>query len=194
MKRTSIAATMGVVASLGFLCGAARAWEEPDAVYSKYHHAVMSGNAEEMLRLTVSARRAELAPRMDVELRQQHASMPAAYALERKTVSRDGQSARLYFSASGEAFSTPKAGAQYGIARMVLEGGEWRLADQSWAREKPAEIAPARAQAPESGRVRDMTRPRAGQGRPDAPLLSRVARPDCSYKPVMSDEEIERCR
>jgi hypothetical protein len=184
---------LGVAASLALLSGAARAWEEPDSVYSKYHHAVMTGNAEEMLRLTVSARRAELAQRKDIELRQQHASMPVAYALERKTVSRDGQSARLYFSAAGEAFPTPKSGAQYGIVRLVLEGGEWRLADQSWAREKPAEIAPARAQAGEGGRVRDMTHPRPGQGRPSAPLL-RIARPDCSYKPVMSDEEIERCR
>lgn len=188
-----LAGTMGIAALLAGLSGGALAWEEPDSVYAKFHNAVMTGNAEEMLRLTTGARRAELAGRKDLELRQTHASLPAAYALERKTVSRDGQSARLYFSAAGEAFPTPKAGAQYGIVRMALEGGEWKLLDQSWAREKPAEIAPARAQVPEGGRMRDMTRPAAPAAAAKPPLL-RIARPDCRYQPVMSDEEIERCR
>jgi hypothetical protein len=189
--RACVAKTMGIVALL--VTGAAFAWEEPDSVYAKFHNAVMTGNAEEMLRLTTSARRADLAGRKDLELRQTHATLPAAYALERKTVSRDGQSARLYFSAAGEAFPTPKAGAQYGIVRMALEGGEWKLIDQSWAREKPAEIAPARAQVPEGGRLRDMTRPAVPAAATKPPLL-RIAKPACSFQPVMSDEEIDRCR
>src|SRR5258706_10986895 len=187
--KTSVARTMGIVALL-FSC-AAGAWEEPDAVYAKFHHAVMTGNADEMLRMTTGARRSDMAGRKDIELRQAHAGMPAAYALEQKILSRDGQAVRLYFSAPGEAFATPKAGAQYGIVRMVLEGGEWKLTDQSWAREKPAELAPARPQVTEGGRLRDMTRPMT---RPAQPPLLRLARPDCSYKGTMSDEEIERCR
>lgn len=188
-----VAGTMGIAALLAGLSGGALAWEEPDSVYARFHNAVMTGNAQEMLRLTTGARRAELAGRKDLELRQTHASLPAAYALERKTVSRDGQSARLYFSAAGEAFPAPKAGTQYGIVRMALEGGEWKLVDQSWAREKPAEIAPARAQVPEGGRPRDMTRPAVRAAATQPPLL-RIARPDCRYQPVMSDEEMERCR
>jgi len=175
-----LAITMSLFASL------ACAWEEPDQAFAKYHNAVMTGNADEMLRLMPAARRVEVAPRKDTEVRQQNASMPAAFALEQKTVSRDGQRAKLYYSAPGEAFPTPKAGAQYGIVRLVLEGGEWRVADHSWAREKPVEIVP-RSQP---GRLRDVTP--AGPARP-APLM-RVARPDCSYAPVMSDEEINRCR
>lgn len=191
--KTFVTRMMGIVALLAFLAGAALAWEEPDAVYAKYHHAVMAGDADAMLRLTTGARRGDMVRSKDVELRSAHATMPAAYALERKTVSRDGQTARLYFSASGEAFPTPKAGAQFGIVRMALEGGEWRLIDQSWAREKPAELAPARPQVGEGGRLRDMSRQAVTPAPTSAPLL-RIARPDCSYKPVMSDEEIERCR
>lgn len=189
---TFLAKTLAVAALLA-ASPVALAWEEPDAVYAKYHNAIMTGDSDEMLRLTAGARRADIAGRKDAELRAIHASMPAAFALERKTVSRDGQTAKLYLSASGEAFPMPKAGAQFGIVRMALEGGEWKLLDQSWAREKPAEIAPARPQAAGGGRVRDMTHPGPGQGQPSVPLL-RVARPACAYQPVMSDEEIERCR
>ena len=187
MKAT-LAGTMGIVALLATVAGAARAWEEPDAAYAKYHNAIMTGNADEMLRLTTGKRRGELAGRKDLEILQQHASMPNAYALERKTLTPDGQIARLYFSAPGEAFPTPKAGVQYGIVRLALEGGEWKLLDQSWAREKPVEISPARAPV-EASRTPDSAR--TARTRP--PLL-RLAKPDCVYQPVMSDEEIERCR
>ena len=181
--RNVLAVSMTLFASL------ACAWEEPDQAFAKYHNAVMTGNADEMLRLMPAARRADVAGRKDTELRQQNASMPAAYALEQKTVSRDGQAAKLYYSASGEAFPMPKAGAQYGIVRLVLEGGEWRVVDQSWAREKPVEISPR----PQAGRLRDATPSSARPAQSRAPLL-RVARPDCTYQPVMSDEEIERCK
>ena len=179
----------GIVALLATFAGAARAWEEPDAAYAKYHNAIMTGNADEMLRLTTGKRRGELAPRKDLELRQQHASMPNAYALEKKTFTPDCQMARLYFSAAGEAFPTPKAGAQYGIVRLALEGGEWKLLDQSWAREKPVEILPARAPVEATRAPGDSARTAPAR----APLL-RIAKPDCIYQPVMSDEEIERCR
>src|SRR5436190_17381666 len=92
-----VARTMGIVALL--FTGAAGAWEEPDAAYAKFHQAIMTGNADEMLRLTTGARRGEMAGRKDIELRQAHAGMPAAYALEQKIFSRDGQAVRLYFSA-----------------------------------------------------------------------------------------------
>lgn len=188
--RTSVVATMGIAALLASFSGVARAWEEPDAAYARYHNAILTGNAGEMLRLTPAARRAEVAARRDIELRQQTASMPVAYALEQKVVGRDGQSARLFYSAPGEAFPVPRAGAQFGIVRLALEGGEWKVLDQSWAREKPAELAPARPRAEGGGRTRDMTRP----ARPTPPPVLRVARPACTYKAVMSDEEIERCR
>jgi len=189
MKK-SVAATMGIAALMATLGGAARAWEEPDAVYAKYHNAILTGNTDEMLRLTRAPRRAEIAARKDSELRTQAASMPVAFALEQKITSRDGQSARLFFSASGEAFPVPRAGAQYGVVRMALEQGEWRVVDHSWAREKPAELAPARPLAGDGGRVRDMTRP----ARPASAPVLKLARPDCAYKGAMSDEEIERCR
>jgi hypothetical protein len=185
-----MAASMGIAALLAMLSGAASAWEEPDAVYAKYHRAILAGNADEMIRLTPAARPAEVAAHKETELRHQAAALPFAYALEQKLTSRDGQRARLFYSASGESFPVPRAGAQFGIVRMALEQGEWRVLDQSWAREKPAELAPPRPQVSDGGRARDMTRP----SRPTPPPVLRVARPDRAYKGAMSDEEIERCR
>ena len=187
--RTFLAKTMGIVALLA-ASSIALAWEEPDAVYAKFHNAVLTGNMDEMIRLTPSARRSEVAMHKETELQQHLRTTPTAYALEQKLLSRDGQTARLFLSASGELFPVPKAGSQFGIVRMALESGEWRVIDQSWAREKPAELSPARAQVSEGGRVRDVTRPAAPTR---APVL-RAAGPGCRYEPVMSDEEIERCR
>ena len=187
-----VAGTMGIAALLAV--GGARAWEEPDAVYAKFHDAVKAGNADEMLRLSSAARRGDMSARKDAELREAQAASPDRFALERKTVSRDGQAAKVYLSAPGEAFAPPRAGAQYGIARLSLEGGEWKVTGETWAREKPVELQPARRQVNEAiaaeRNSREMIQPRA---QPKAPIL-RLARPACAYKGVMSDEEIDRCR
>ena len=74
--------------------------------------------------------------------------------------------------------------------RLQLEGGEWKIARETWAREKPVEIQPVRFPVPAGGPARDMTKPHA---RSKPPTL-KLARPECSYKGVMSDEEIDRCR
>lgn len=188
--RVLVAGTMGIAALLA-PPGGARAWEEPDAAYAKFQGAVKSGSAEEIVRLSSAVRRADMAARKESELREAQAAAPSAYALEQKTVSRDGQSAKLFLSAPGEAFAPPRAGAQFGIARLVLEGGEWKIVDQTWAREKPPELGPRRTQAGDDARnVRDVTKPRA---QPRPPTL-KLARPACSYKGAMTDEEIERCR
>ncbi|HEX2651670.1 MAG TPA: hypothetical protein VHN19_17205 [Burkholderiales bacterium] len=172
--------------------GGAQAWEEPDATFAKFHEAVKSGNAEEMVRLSTSARRGDMSSRKDAELREAQAATPAAFALEQKTVSRDGQAAKLYLSAPGDAFSPARAGAQYGIVRLALEAGEWRITGETWAREKPVELLPARSPASNASGAERPRMP-AAQAQPKAPVL-RLARPACTYKGVMSDEEIERCR
>ena len=181
-----LAAAIGFAALLA--AGGARAWEEPDAAYAKFHRAVKAGNAEEMLRLSTAARRGDMASRKDAEVREAQAAQPDAFALEQKTVSRDGQMAKLFLSAPGAAFAPAKAGAQYGIVRLALENGEWKVAGENWAREKPLELLPAHGQVSEA--THDMT-PAKAQTKP--PTLH-LARPACSYKGVMSDEEIERCR
>jgi hypothetical protein len=187
-----MAGTMGIAALL--VVSDARAWEEPDAAYAKFHDAVKAGNAAEMLRLSTAARRGDMAARKEAELREAQATTPDRFALEQKTVSRDGQAAKVYLSAPGEAFAPARAGAQYGIARLSLEGGEWKVAGETWAREKPVELQPmhrqtSKASAPERN-SRDMIKARA---QPKAPVL-RLARPACAYKGTMSDEEIDRCR
>ena len=186
------------VAGMGFAAllavGSARGWEEPDAAFAKFHGAVKSGNAEEMVRLSTSARRGDMASRKDAELREAQAATPAAFALEQKTVSRDGQAAKLYLSAPGDAFTPAKAGAQYGIVRLNLEAGEWRVAGETWAREKPVELQPARkpiGEASGTERIGRAMPPAQAQRKP--PVL-RLATPACAYKGAMSDEEIDRCR
>jgi len=182
--------TMGIAALLAI--GSALSWEEPDAAYAKFHKAVRAGNAEEVLRLSTAARRGEMSSRKDAELREAQAATPGAFALEQKTVSRDGQAAKLYLSAPGDAFTPAKAGAQYGIVRLALEGGEWRIAGETWAREKPVELLPARKPVSDASGAERPRMP-AARALPKAPVL-RLARPACTYKGAMSDEEIERCR
>lgn len=187
-------------ALLAALCGAALAWEEPEAAYAKYQRAALTGDEQQMMRFWTSARRAQVAAlpeaRRQYELASAGAAVPLAYTLQAKSVSRDGQSARLVLAAAGDAFAEAKPEPMYGSVRMVLEGGAWKVAEARWSKSPPAGLAQPRAagaQAPAAVPVRDMTRPAGRPVQANPPVL-RPGTPGCVYKAVMTDEEISRCR
>lgn len=187
-------------AALAALCGAALAWEEPDAAYAKYQRAALAGNQQEMIRLWTAARRTQVAAlpeaQHDAELASAAAAVPLAYTLQAKTVSRDGQSARLTLSAAGEAFVEARPDTMVGSVRMLLEGGAWKVAEARWSKSPPAGVAQPRAagaQASAAVPLRDMTRPAGKPVQANPPVL-RPGTPGCVYKGVMTDEEIARCR
>jgi hypothetical protein len=89
----------------------------------------------------------------------------------------------------------------YGRVKMVMESGEWKVDELAWSNDKPsaADLVPAVA-APPAAAVKPVTAskpaPKAVAPAPaprPAPKLGE-AKPECVYKPVMSNEDIERCR
>src|SRR5689334_16499902 len=185
---------------------AAAAADGPDIVYGKFHRAIASGNLEEMMRYAPAARRAEVATmspaQKDAQIKMLSMMMPKAFTLLDKRVAPDGRSARLVVTGPGE--TVIAGGAKepmYGRVKMVLESGEWKVDELAWSNEKPtaAETGPAMA-APNAAAAKPVaaSRPAPKAVTPAAapPPARKLgeAKPECVYKPVMSNEDIERCR
>jgi hypothetical protein len=84
---------------------------------------------------------------------------------------------------------------------MVMESGEWKVDELAWSNEKPsaAETGPTIA-APPAAAAKPVTASKASPkavapaaAPPPARKLGE-AKPECVYKPVMTNEDIERCR
>jgi hypothetical protein len=199
---------------------AARA-AEPEAAYASFHRAAASGNQDEMLRYVPDAQRAETnrlsAAQKDAALKMQTAMMPRAFLLRDKLLSEDARSARLVVSGPGESAGGGPPATLYGVIRMVVERGEWRVLEARWSGEQPAFLGPmlgmpvrpaatgARGTAPAAAA------PGAAKAPPTAaaPLVAApivgsttgtplrklgTAKPPCEFKPVMTAEDLENCR
>jgi hypothetical protein len=123
----------------------AAAAEEPEAVYARFHRAILAGSAEEMLQHADASQRARFA-RMKPEqkpaaLKLQAAMMARQWQLRDKTLSPDGKAARLVVSGPGEGPGAPQV--LYGVARMTLEGGNWKVVEANWSPDTPAMLSPA---------------------------------------------------
>jgi hypothetical protein len=126
--------------------------------------------------------------------------MPRAFTLLNKSVAPGGKSARLMVTGPGQPII---AGARpqpmYGDVKMVNENGEWKVDETSWSDQKPAGVAtPARQAAPAAPAPQRPAAQKAGptQYVPSEPPARRLgaARQECVYKPVMTNEDLERCR
>lgn len=180
---------------------AAGAADEPEAVYAKFHRAAASGNLDEMLGYGPAARRAEVAKmsaaQKDAEMKMMSVMMPRAFTLQSKTVSGDGQSARLVVSGPGEPLGGGRPETLYGVIKMVLERGEWKVEEASWSNEKPAGPAQVRtlgSPAAEKAAAKAAPGPAAPAPKPQETPRLGTAKPECVYKPVMTNEDLERCR
>jgi len=192
-----------IAAILLFLPLAAPAAEEPDAVYAKYHRAAFSGDLAEVARYSPAAQRAEFASmspaQKDASVKMLRASLPRAFILRNKTVAPDGRTARLVVSGEADSPTGGKPEQLYGSIRLVLEDGEWRVAEAEWNNTPPAALstpaprpAPAAAQKPAA--------PAHGGGSVVGSTSSGPqrtwgqAKEPCVYKPVMTAEDLEKCR
>ena len=186
----------------------ARAADEPEVVYGKFHRAVMAGDLDEMLKYGPAQRRAELqttsASTREAALKMAQFMMPRAFALQWKTVQSNGRGATLIVSGpwadEGQRLQT-----MYGTVRMLLENGEWKVDEATWSSEKPAIINAAKppAQAPVSAaKPAGKAAPMAKGGAPVVGSMDSlepgrklgVAKPECVYKPVMTAQDVENCR
>ncbi|MBI1942615.1 MAG: hypothetical protein HYS35_03030 [Betaproteobacteria bacterium] len=191
--------TFGALLAALLIAAAALGAEEPEAVYAKFHRAAMAGNLAEMLKYGPAQRRAEMArmsaAQQEAELKMVRMLMPRAFTLLGRTPGRDGRSARLLLSGPGQAFGGGRPETLYGAIDMVLERGEWKVREASWSNDKPAAPRQARPAAapPAPARASSATTVPVAPGQKDIPRLG-AARPECVYKPVMTQEDIERCR
>lgn len=181
----------------------ARAAEEPDAVYAKYHRAAVTRDLNEMLRYASAAQRNELAEaspaQKDAMMKMLEASMPRVFVLKGKTLAPDGRSARLLVSGPGGSVLDAKTETLYGTVSMVNERGEWKVAASNWSNTPPAaqSAAPAaRATAAAAKAAAPARRGAAIVGSTSAPPERKLgmAKEPCVYKPVMTAEDIENCR
>jgi len=202
--RLPVGRSAAAVALLVLLPLAAFAAEEPEAVYAKFHRAVMAGDLDEMLKYGPAPRRAEMqgmsASSKDAALKMAQFMMPRAFTLQRKTVQANGRGATLIVSGpwagGGQRLET-----MYGIVRMVTENDEWKVDESNWSNEKPANLAAPKPPVAAKGAaaVKDAA---AGSGAPvvgSTPSATPgrtlgAAKPPCVYKPVMTAVDIENCK
>lgn len=178
---------------------AARA-EEPEAVYARFHRAIASANFEEIMRYSPAARRAEMAAmspaQKEAQLKMFSMMLPRGFTLMSKTVAPNGRRARLFVTGPGEPMMTgtlPQT--MYGDVKMVNEGGEWKVEDLAWSNEKPAAASQARPQAPAARQAGKSGPARTDALAPETPVRKLgTAKQECVYKPVMTAEDMERCR
>jgi hypothetical protein len=193
------------IALLVVICNAFAA-DEPEVVYGKFHRAIAAGNLEEMMRHAPAARRAEVAAmsaaQKDAQIKMLSMLMPKAFTLVAKRFAPGGRNARLIVTGPGE--TVIAGGARepmYGRVRMVQEGGEWKVDEIAWSNEPPSagEVGPAVVTPPGAAAAKPVSASRqaprtaAPAALPPARKLGE-AKPDCVYKPVMTNEDMERCR
>ena len=192
------------VALLILLPLAALAADEPEAVYAKYHRAVMSGDLDEMLRNGPLQRRAEMAglsaAHKDAALKMARFMMPRAFTLERKTLNARNR-ATLIVSGPGEAGGN-RMQTMYGTVNMLLENGDWKVDEVNWSNERPAILATPKPAAPSA--AAEKAAPKftgkggaqvVGSTTSSAPARTLgEAKPVCVYKPVMTAADMEACK
>jgi hypothetical protein len=197
-----IAAFVSIAAAVALPALAA---EEPDAVYAKYHRAAVTRDLDEMLRYASAAQRNELsgisAAQKDAAMKMLAASMPRVFVLGNKTLSPDGQRARLLVSGPGGSVLDARSETLFGTITMVNERGEWKVAAANWTNTAPPGVnsAPAVRAAPGAAPKTAAPAPRRGAalvGSTSAPPERKLgtAREPCVYKPVMTAEDIQNCK
>jgi len=191
-------------ALLLFLVAPLAAAQEPDAAFSGFHRAIRSGNFDDFLRYVPRGQRADLdrlpPSQREAQLKMMGALMPEKIQLRQKKVDPDGRGARLVMVGAGPVLVAGKPETLYGSIRMAKEGDDWKVADVSWSNTAP-EGLPAEA-PPETAAQKNAPTPVPPKG--SAPVVGSMdaapmrklgtAKPPCEYKPVMTAEDLERCK
>jgi len=182
---------------------AAAAQEDPEAVYGKFHSALFAGNIDEMIKHGTPGSGAELA-NMPAEQRKGILEMmkkliPPSYTISGRQPGADANRLTLLATGMGTSLFTGKPEPVEGVIQMVKMGGAWKVDKSNWTGGKPGAAPAARtAQAPAPSAPQSRPAPAKAAApmatpKASAPVLGK-ARESCVYKPVMSDEDIKRCR
>ena len=178
-------------AALFFLLPApAAAQEEPEAVYGKYHQALRAGDLEAAKKYATAAGRKQI-----------KSILPQSYDVWNKDPGAGGKSVTL--RATGKATNLPgeKPQTVSGVILLLKEGNSWKVEKADWQGANqpglpPPESAKAPAIAPMAPKRAPNIQPAPAVAPPHTapePVLGKAKEP-CVYKPVMTSEDMERCR
>ena len=199
--------------------GQLHAAETPEAIYQKFHDAMLAGDMDGMLALSPESERAEMAGYAPEQKQAMIAMMgkllPRSYTVLGVKPGADANAATLYASGMGVSLFGDEPEMQYGTISMSREAGEWKVGKSSW-NNKPPKNLPAAAKAPPAPAATPPTP--AMQATPETPPAAPAPvaavpvapapptlppappkapekkKPVCIIKQVMSNAEIETCR
>lgn len=172
--------------------------EEPEAVYGKFHRAIVLGNLDEVMKHAPAARRAEMAgmspAQKDAQIKMLSLMLPRAFTLMGKRVSPNGKIAHLVVTGPGQPIIAGAAPEKlYGQVKMISEEGEWKVEELAWSNERPAMATQSQA-SPASAKPAAAAAKAAPMAPQPAVRKLGEAKAPCVYKPVMTNEDMERCK
>lgn len=191
--------------------------DEPETVYRNFHDATVARDFAEMRKWGTASVGAEMAAAPAAQREAMIAfiggMMPKTYTVSGKEISADGARATLHLSAN--VTDKGRSATVLGTATLLKEGGAWKVLLANWGGDQPPGPAPQAgaaaprnpvAAAPEIARATPPApadQPKAKARRsssaaanavPVAPVMRKGEAQPCIYKPVMTDEEMARCR
>ncbi len=191
--------------------------DEPETVYRNFHNATIARDFAELRKWGTASVGAEMAAAPAAQREAMIAfiggMMPKNYTVAGKEISADGAKATLRLSAS--VTDKGRSATVLGTATLLKEGGAWKVLLANWGGDQPPGPAPQTgavaprnpvAAAPEFARPaspapaappREKARrsePAAAKAVPVAPVMRKGDAQPCVYKPVMTDEDMARCR
>ena len=114
---------------------AARAADEPEAVYQKFHRAVRASNQGEMFKYATEQRRREVAAAPQFQVALIAETLPESYEITAKQFSPDHNRAQLRMTGM-HSFLGGKKAPMYGIIDLVKLKGEWKVDKMGWAQDQ----------------------------------------------------------
>jgi len=146
MTRTLLAV---VATTCAFLSGLAAAQEPPEAVYRKFHDAMIKGNIAELRKWGAAKVGEDIASASQDELKAMveffGGMMPNTYTVTGKVISPDGMKANLHLNANVE--DEGKVKKLPANISMVREGGAWKVLMTEWGGDQPSDAAAKAAAA-----------------------------------------------
>lgn len=177
---------------------AAPAQAPPESVYARLHAAALAANSDAALAHATKARQAELAgmskAEKDAFFKMMAGLMPRTYTVTGKQVAPGGKSAVLRATGTGEFMGR---GQMYAEVKFQMEGNTWKVDTWEWTSTPPAGpmAAPAAATpAPSKPQAKAPSRPVQAPTAAPPRKLGAQADTQCVYKPVMTEEDMEKCR
>lgn len=172
------------------------AQEAPEAVYARLHAAALAANSEAALAHATKPRQAELAgmskAEKDAFFKMMSGLMPRTYTVTGKQVAPGGRAAVLRATGTGEFMGKQQ---MYAEIKFQMEGNTWKVDTWEWTSDAPKGpmVAPPAA-APAKAAAKAPSRPTQTPVAAPPPKLGMQSDTQCVYKPVMTEEDLEKCR